>query len=98
MLPDAIELRRAIHHHPELGLDLPRTQTAVLDALQGLDLDVRTGERVTSVVADLRGERAGTDAPVIMLRADMDALPMPEDTGLPYASEIDGSMHACGHD
>jgi hippurate hydrolase len=98
MLPDAIELRRAIHHHPELGLQLPRTQTAVLDALRDLDLDIRTGEGVSSVVADLHGERAAADGPVILLRADMDALPMPEDTGLAYASEIDGAMHACGHD
>ncbi len=98
MLPDAVALRRTIHHHPELGLELPRTQAAVVDALGGLDLDVRTGREVSSVVADLRGGRATPDAPVILLRADMDALPMPEDTGLPYASEVDGAMHACGHD
>ena len=98
MLPDAIELRRAIHHHPELGLNLPRTQAAVLDALRDLDLDVRTGDAVTSVVADLHGGKAAAGAPVILLRADMDALPMPEDTGLPYASELAGTMHACGHD
>jgi hippurate hydrolase len=95
VLPDAIALRRQIHHHPELGLELPRTQAAVLDALRGLDLDVRTGDDVSSVVADLRGEAGG---PVILLRADMDALPMPEDTGLPFSSEVDGAMHACGHD
>ena len=98
VLPDAVELRRAIHHHPELGLQLPKTQAAVLDALRDLDLDVRTGDQVTSVVADLRGGKATDGGPVIMLRADMDALPMPEDTGLPFASEIDGAMHACGHD
>ncbi len=98
MLPDAVELRRAIHHHPELGLTLPRTQAAILDALRDLDLDVRTGHSVTSVVADLVGGKAAAGAPVILLRADMDALPMPEDTGLPYASELEGSMHACGHD
>ena len=98
VLPEAIELRRSIHHHPELGLELPRTQAAVLDALRDLNLDVRVGDTVSSVVGDLRGGRAGADAPVILLRADMDALPMPEDTGLPYASEVDGAMHACGHD
>jgi amidohydrolase len=97
VLPDAIELRRAIHHHPELGLVLPRTQAAIVDALRDLELDIRTGEGVSSVVADLNGT-ANRDGPVILLRADMDALPMPEDTGLPYASEVDGSMHACGHD
>ena len=98
VLPDAIELRRTIHHHPELGLVLPRTQAAIVEALRELDLDVRTGDTVSSVVADLHGEQAGADNGVILLRADMDALPMPEDTGLPYTSEIDGAMHACGHD
>ena len=98
VLPDAVELRHAIHHHPELGLILPRTQAAVVEALGDLDLDVRTGDAVSSVVADLHGGAAGGDGPVILLRADMDALPMPEDTGLPYSSEIDGAMHACGHD
>jgi amidohydrolase len=97
VLPDAIELRRAIHHHPELGLVLPRTQAAIVEALRDLDLDVRIGEHVSSVVADLNGKDNG-DGRVILLRADMDALPMPEDTGLPFASEVDGSMHACGHD
>ena len=94
LLPDMIELRRRIHRRPELGLTLPITQTAVLDAIDALDLDVSTGEAVTSVVADL----AGGDGPVVLLRGDMDALPMPEDTGLEFASEIDGAMHACGHD
>jgi amidohydrolase len=98
VLPDAVELRRRIHHHPELGLELPVTQAAIVDALRDLELDLRTGDDVTSVVADLRGGGADADSPVILLRADMDALPMPEDTGLPYSSEIDGAMHACGHD
>src|SRR6058998_3975369 len=95
ILDDTIQLRRRIHRHPELGLTLTRTQGAVLDALDGLDLDVRTGQRTTSVVARLAGARPG---PTILLRADMDALPMPEETGLPFASEVDGRMHACGHD
>ena len=99
VLPDAIALRRQIHHHPELGLSLPQTQTTVLDALRDLELeDVRRGDAVSSVVADLRGGRADSDGPVILLRADMDALPMPEDTGLEYSSAVDGAMHACGHD
>ena len=95
VLPDSVELRRRIHAEPELGLELPKTQQLVLDALAGLGLDVRTGTSVTSVVADLKGGRPG---PTILLRADMDALPMPEDTGLDYASTIDGTMHVCGHD
>ena len=95
LLPEVVELRRALHRHPELGLELPRTQAAVLDALDGLDLEVRTGEGLSSVVADLEGGRPG---PTILLRGDMDALPMPEDTGLEFASEVSGTMHACGHD
>src|SRR5881296_2730209 len=92
---DAVQLRRRIHRHPELGLTLPRTQAAVLEALDGLGLEVRTGQRTTSVVARLRGARPG---PTILLRGDMDALPMPEDTGLDFASEVPNTMHACGHD
>jgi len=95
ILDDTIQLRRRIHRHPELGLTLPRTQGAVLDVLHDLDLDVRTGQRTTSIVARLAGARPG---PTILLRADMDALPMPEETGLPFASEVNGAMHACGHD
>src|SRR5882672_4299437 len=95
ILDDTIQLRRRIHRHPELGLTLPRTQAIVLEALEGLGLEVRTGQRTTSVVARLTGARPG---PTILLRADMDALPMPEDTGLPFASEVPGRMHACGHD
>jgi hippurate hydrolase len=95
MLDDTIQLRRRIHRHPELGLTLPRTQATVLEALDGLGLEVRTGQRTTSVIARLRGARPG---PTILLRGDMDALPMPEDTGLPFASEVPNAMHACGHD
>jgi amidohydrolase len=95
VLDDTIALRRAIHRHPELGLTLPRTQAAVLAALDGLPLDIKTGQRTTSVVARLEGARPG---PTILLRGDMDALPMPEDTGLPFASEVPNTMHACGHD
>jgi amidohydrolase len=95
ILPDTIALRRRIHRHPELGLTLPRTQAAVLESLDGLPLDIRTGRSTTSVVARLTGARPG---PTILLRGDMDALPMPEETGLPFASEVAGAMHACGHD
>jgi amidohydrolase len=92
---DAIALRRRIHRHPEIGLTLPRTQAAVLEALDGLGLETRTGQRTTSVIARLAGGRPG---PTILLRADMDALPLREATGLPFASQVDGAMHACGHD
>ncbi|MDH3039161.1 M20 family metallopeptidase [Streptomyces sp. TRM75561] len=92
---DLAELRRSLHRRPETGLDLPRTQRAVLAALQGLPLEIRLGSSLTSVTAVLRGGRPG---PAILLRGDMDALPITEATGLDYASEIDGVMHACGHD
>jgi hippurate hydrolase len=95
LLDDTIQLRRKIHRQPELGLQLPKTQAAVLEAIHGLPLEVTTGKSTTSVVAVLKGARPG---PTILLRGDMDALPMPEDTGLPFASEVPGRMHACGHD
>jgi hippurate hydrolase len=95
LLDGAIRLRRRIHRHPELGLDLPRTQAAVAESLEGLGYDIRTGTRCSSVVATLDGAHPG---PTVLLRGDMDALPMHEDTGLEFASEVDGAMHACGHD
>ncbi len=91
----AVELRRRIHRHPETGLDLPVTQEAVLDALDGLGLQLATGTATTSVIAALDGDRPG---PTTLLRADMDALEMPEDSGLEFTSQVDGKMHACGHD
>jgi hippurate hydrolase len=95
VLDDVVALRRDIHRRPELGLDLPETQARVLDALDGLGLRITTGDAQSSVIADLDGGEAG---PTVLLRADMDALPMPEDTGLDFASEHDGVMHSCGHD
>jgi hippurate hydrolase len=95
VLDDVVALRRDLHQHPELALDLPRTQARVLDALDGLRLRVTVGRRQSSIVADLDGDRPG---PTVLLRADMDALPMPEDTGLDYASQVPGVMHSCGHD
>jgi amidohydrolase len=95
LLDDTVKLRRQIHQHPEIGLTLPRTQQVVLDALAPLGLDVRTGTKTTSVIATLEGARPG---PTMLLRADMDALPLQEDTGLSFASEVKGAMHACGHD
>jgi hippurate hydrolase len=94
-LDDAVELRRRIHSRPETGLDLPVTQETILDALDGLGLATSTGAGTTSVVAVLEGDQPG---PTTLLRADMDALEMPEDTGLEFSSSVDGKMHACGHD
>ncbi|GGB70908.1 M20 metallopeptidase family protein [Knoellia flava] len=102
MAPELVELRRELHRHPELGNDLPRTQRTVLDALEGLDLEITTGREVSSVVAVLRGRGAsrtpGEERPVVLLRGDMDGLPVTEVTGLDYASQEPGLMHACGHD
>ena len=95
LVPDVIALRRAIHRQPELGLELPLTQAKVLRALDGLPLKIQTGQATTSVIADLQGGQPGK---TIILRGDMDALPLHEDSGVPFASEYDGRMHACGHD
>src|ERR1700712_4418711 len=94
-LPQTVELRRDLPRHPELGNDLPRTQGAVLDAIAPLGLEVRTGESVSSVIATLDTGRAGG---TMLLRGDMDALPMDEDTDEDFRSEVRGAMHACGHD
>ncbi|GLY77347.1 M20 metallopeptidase family protein [Actinoallomurus iriomotensis] len=92
---DLVRLRRDLHREPEVGLDLPRTQEKVLAALDGLPLETTTGTALSSVTAVLRGSSPG---PVVLLRGDMDALPLTERSGVPYASEIPGTMHACGHD
>ncbi|WP_374929931.1 M20 family metallopeptidase [Kytococcus sedentarius] len=100
-LPLVRALCHEIHAHPEVGLHLPHTQARVLDHLRDLDLELTTGNEVSSVVAVLRGthpDRPAADAPVVLLRGDMDALPVAEETGLPQASTVEGTMHACGHD
>src|SRR5918994_5072083 len=88
-----VALRRDIHREPELGFGTERTAEKVLAALDGLPLDVETGVAENGIVATLGGE-----GPTVALRADMDALPIQEEKGLPFASEIEGKMHACGHD
>jgi hippurate hydrolase len=95
LLPELVELRRAIHAEPELGLALPKTREKVLERLEALPLEIETHQKTSGVVATLRGAKPGRS---ILLRADMDALPMPEDTGLPFASKTPNTMHACGHD
>jgi amidohydrolase len=90
-----VALRRDIHREPELGFDTERTAEKVLAALDGLPLDIETGIAENGIVAMLEGEGDGR---TVALRADMDALPIQEETGLPFASEIEGRMHACGHD
>ena len=88
-------LRRELHQIPEIGLDLPRTQERVLAALDGLPLEITTGTDLTSVTAVLRG---GAPGPVVLLRGDMDGLPVTERSGEEFTSRHDGAMHACGHD
>ncbi|HSL00950.1 MAG TPA: M20 family metallopeptidase [Rubrobacteraceae bacterium] len=90
-----VALRRDLHREPELGFDTKRTAEKVLTALDGLPLEIRTGVAENGIVATLRG---GGEGPTVGLRADMDALPIKEETGLPFASEVEGKMHACGHD
>ncbi|MFC4586206.1 M20 metallopeptidase family protein [Sphaerisporangium corydalis] len=95
MSSELVRLRHALHREPELGLDLPRTQDKVLGALAGLPLEVSTGKRLSSITAVLRGARPG---PTVLLRGDMDALPVTERSRDDMASGIPGRMHACGHD
>jgi hippurate hydrolase len=92
---DLAVVRRHIHQEPEIGLDLPKTQAKILAALDGLGLEISTGKSLSSVTAVLRG---GESEKTVLLRADMDALPVTELADLPYKSQIDGVMHACGHD
>ncbi len=92
---EVAELRHAIHAEPEIGLDLPKTQQKVLAALDGLPLEISTGQALSSVTAVLRG---GLPGKTVLIRGDMDALPITEKTGVPFESSISGAMHACGHD
>lgn len=109
---DLVRLRHDLHRQPEIGLHLPRTQEKVLEALSGLPYEITLGKDTTSVTAVLRGTGKGADAgtgsgtaatpgsgrPAVLLRADMDGLPVQEKTGVDYTSRTDGAMHACGHD
>lgn len=95
LMPETVTLRRKIHEHPELGLDLPMTTAAVREALGGLDVMIEQGPSTSGLMVTLKGPSQGR---TVLLRGDMDALPMPEDTGLPFASKEPGRMHACGHD
>ena len=96
ILPDLVALRRDIHREPELGLHNPLTLAKIKAALAGLPLEYREGPSTTGLVATLRG--GGGNSRTVLLRGDMDALPLKEDTGLDYGSTIPGAMHACGHD
>lgn len=95
LLPEMIALRRAIHREPELGLFNPKTTAKAKAAIAGLPLEIFEGTSTSGFIALLRGPANGR---TVLLRGDMDALPMHEDTGLEFSSTDDGAMHACGHD
>ena len=95
LLPQVVALRRRIHEQPELGLENPVTAALIEEQLQGLDVAIARSKATSGLVVSLAGRRPGK---TILLRGDTDALPMSEDTGLPFKSRIDGRMHACGHD
>ena len=94
LLPDLIALRRELHGAVEVGLELPATQRILLRELADLGLEISVGEGLSSITAVLRG---GVPGPVVLLRGDMDGLPIVEASGLDFAS-VSGAMHACGHD
>ena len=90
-----IALRRRIHRRPERGLHLPLTQKLITESLDELDIEYQLGDSLSSVVGVILGSEPGPD---VILRAEMDALPLHEHSGVSFMSEIDGTMHACGHD
>ncbi|HZZ64230.1 MAG TPA: amidohydrolase [Candidatus Baltobacteraceae bacterium] len=92
---EVVALRRDLHMHPELGFEERRTASMVAGRLQALGFEVHTGLATTGVVGVIRGSLPGR---TIMLRADMDALPIHEENDVPYRSSTNGTMHACGHD
>lgn len=99
LFPDMVRIRRRIHRHPELGMQEKETSTLVAKELETMGLEVRTGVAGTGVVGLLRSDHPGKKSGVLLLRADMDALPMQEENpGIDYASEVPNVMHACGHD
>ena len=98
-LPRTVELRRTIHRRPELGIDNPITRGVILAELERIGVDSVTQNAACSgVVADIRGSKSSGEERCILLRADTDALPLTETNDSDYCSEIEGRMHACGHD
>lgn len=95
-LPDMVALRRAIHADPEIGLHCTRTTEKLKAAIAGLPLEIHDSASTSGFVAILRG--GAGNGRTVLLRGDMDALPMTEETGLEFASKTPGAMHACGHD
>ena len=102
LAPEITELRHALHRAPEVGLQLPGTQERVLEWLEPLGYEVTLGQDLTSVTAVLRGGAAADvpvgERPAVLLRGDMDGLPLTEKSGIEYSSQTGDTMHACGHD
>ncbi len=92
---DLIQIRRDLHAHPELAFEEVRTSGIVAERLRALGIEMRTGVGKTGIVATVKGGRPGK---TVLLRADMDALPIQEENQAPYRSQVQGKMHACGHD
>ncbi len=98
LVPDMVATRRDLHEHPELAFEEVRTSNIVAQRLRALGLEVQTGVAKTGVVGLLRGGTGKDGGKTIAIRADMDALPIHELTEIEYRSQVDGKMHACGHD
>src|SRR5205085_5352034 len=98
LVPDMVALRRDLHEHPELAYEEVRTSNIVAQRLRALGLEVQTGVAKTGVVGLLRGGTSKDGGKTIAIRADMDALPIHEMNEIDYRSQVDGKMHACGHD
>lgn len=103
--PELVDLRRRLHEIPELGNDLPKTQKLLLEALDGLPIEITLGQSLSSIVGVIRGTAAGmppsgdrANVPSVLLRGDMDGLPVTEVVDVDYVSTHPGLMHACGHD
>lgn len=95
VIKSAIQLRRSLHQIPETGLHLPKTQALLLDAIKKYDINPKLGQSLSSVTVDIDGQSAGK---TLLLRADMDALPIKEAVDIDFKSKHEGNMHACGHD
>jgi amidohydrolase len=95
LFDEAVAMRRDLHRQPELGLENPKTKERVLSELEHLGLVIHESSSTSGVTAVLEG---GGDGPTMLLRADTDALPLHEDAKIAFRSDVDGQMHACGHD
>ncbi|MCP4688355.1 MAG: amidohydrolase, partial [Desulfobacterales bacterium] len=96
--PYMVDIRRRIHRRPELGYREEKTSGLIREKLDALGIPYKSGVARTGVIGEIRGENLGAEGPTVLIRADMDALPLEENTGLEFSSRTPGVMHACGHD